>query len=786
MGLKVWLPLNGDLNNNGYSDILTTANNLTIEAKGKIGACYSFNGSSSYIQLNKAPLSNDTTEFSFACWFKPNVVHQGCLFSNRSAVDSAGICIWYYNDRFFFDTGRRWTISYSDKVIVNQWNHLVFTWNISGLKQIYINGVLEFQVTDHNTPPTIATTTNAFIGVAQSDATTPGNAYLNGYLNDVRIYDHALSAAEVHEISQGLILHYKLNKPNPNLIRYGGPQTNAITGWSSRTGTNLSVVSCDKALFGYAIHGDWSLANKLGIHHQPQNYNLLENGETYTFSGWARANRSRSAYWHNEYMINNNIVNLTTEWQFFSFTSSIDTSRAAHSNICYPIDDSQEGDWIEVFEWKLEKSNVATMWIPFQQENEYALFVDDNTKIQDSSGYNNNGVAFGDPKSMKSYRYTSGLQFNGSNQYINCGQGAKVTDAVTIAIWAYMDNWSTYNARTFSCTNGGGWYLGINGDRPSFLIGFGENSNTYTRVNAMTPYSQLSSGWHHFAVTYDGYYTKIYIDGELSATGTTVQSVKTPIFYDYNNFIILGGEAGVADLPENGYYFNGILSDFRIYCTALLENDIKSLYNVSMKIDNLNNIHIYEINERNASIPKLLQTGILPGKTFIENCMAEMPDGNSISFTPKANTDNVNSTTLGILFPYFKNCGHKLRATIELDATWTKFTAGTGGTFALYFQGPRVNIETDVVEWAGQAMITNPLPKLTSKVLESAGSEHIKVTTDINASFFNTHYGQKIGLRCNFSDGTGHIDINNVKVYIDYPSAKIHSKYIAENNIIEM
>ena len=41
-------------------------------------------------------------------------------------------------------------------------------------------------------------------------------------MNDFRIYDHALSAKEVHEIAKGLILHYPLNRGgfgNDNLIK---------------------------------------------------------------------------------------------------------------------------------------------------------------------------------------------------------------------------------------------------------------------------------------------------------------------------------------------------------------------------------------------------------------------------------------------------------------------------------------------------------------------------------------------------------------------------------------
>ena len=43
MSLLVWLPLNGNLNNQGLSDLVFTNNNtstLTTNSSGKIGSCY--------------------------------------------------------------------------------------------------------------------------------------------------------------------------------------------------------------------------------------------------------------------------------------------------------------------------------------------------------------------------------------------------------------------------------------------------------------------------------------------------------------------------------------------------------------------------------------------------------------------------------------------------------------------------------------------------------------------------------------------------------------------------
>ena len=40
MALRVWLPLNGNLENKGISNITVTNNGATVDNNGKIGKCY--------------------------------------------------------------------------------------------------------------------------------------------------------------------------------------------------------------------------------------------------------------------------------------------------------------------------------------------------------------------------------------------------------------------------------------------------------------------------------------------------------------------------------------------------------------------------------------------------------------------------------------------------------------------------------------------------------------------------------------------------------------------------
>ena len=49
MSLKVWLPLIDNLNNQGTDTVNIQNNGATVNSSGKLGSCYSFNGSSNYL-----------------------------------------------------------------------------------------------------------------------------------------------------------------------------------------------------------------------------------------------------------------------------------------------------------------------------------------------------------------------------------------------------------------------------------------------------------------------------------------------------------------------------------------------------------------------------------------------------------------------------------------------------------------------------------------------------------------------------------------------------------------
>lgn len=158
-----------------------------------------------------------------------------------TGVNSTGISIFYYNTQIYFDDGTRWQFTPSTAITVGDWNHLVFIRKKGIGKYFYLNGVLVNSTTTTGTQSTVGT--NFSVGSSQTSNTNASGNPLNGYLNDVRLYDHALSPLEVKQISQGLVLHYPLNRNGwgqENLLLNSGIFKTSY-GWTNNQSVTISI-----------------------------------------------------------------------------------------------------------------------------------------------------------------------------------------------------------------------------------------------------------------------------------------------------------------------------------------------------------------------------------------------------------------------------------------------------------------------------------------------------------------------------------------------------------------
>ena len=164
-----------------------TATNVNFNTEGKFGFAGAFNGSSSYITANTLPAIG-TGDFGFSCWFYQNSGNQqGALFSTTTQWFAAN---GNNNPKVLMVTDDTVTKKGDTAYAQGVWNHAVFT-RASGVLKIYQNGseVFSGSYTDS------WDMTQFGIGVARAVGSRV--YYFNGKIDQIRLYNAALSAADV-------------------------------------------------------------------------------------------------------------------------------------------------------------------------------------------------------------------------------------------------------------------------------------------------------------------------------------------------------------------------------------------------------------------------------------------------------------------------------------------------------------------------------------------------------------------------------------------------------------
>lgn len=564
MSLQVWLPLNGDLHNQGLNGAAAiTTNSATVNANGKIGSCYLFDGTSNYMQFSNFNMDS-LLGFSIACWIKPATDSIGGLFLVRSSsthrirLDDSGLT--------FRDTknSNQRSIPWNHTFIADKWVHVCTVYK-QGEVFIYCDG----ELTNHNTSyyhsdgQTNTSNTEIRIGRSQS---TSGNVYFNGSINDFRIYDHTLSAKEVKEIAKGLVLHYKLDN-------------NGLGGKNLAKNTyNLAPFSTSQVEF--------------------KAYNVgtldVENGETVTISFDldmiinTAANSGYLQVYNTNYpgphqvtaqnvLSGRKLVVGEDIHERISFTTTF-TTRTSGVNRTYDVLEfysnySTENE-IHISNIKIERGTIATPWSPAPSD----IGLEENI-IYDSSGYNHAAAANTITWSSSSPRYSAAAHFNGTDSYIRVPFNEICPDNIfTINLWFKKDALGSKNYETL--------FGGPSGFEMDTRAG---SSSTLTLYMASTRggnvFSSFSfSQWYMVTMVRDGTNELYYVNGDLKKT-IAAKPMPTGIYR-------IGAWNG-----DTGQNYYGEISDFRIYNNVLSADDIKELYNTSASIDNKGNIYAREVIE---------------------------------------------------------------------------------------------------------------------------------------------------------------------------------------------
>ena len=623
MSLKIWLPLDGDLRNLGTSNgnfSIKTA--LTYTDNGKIGKACS--GGTITIDANTTASILNNQEFSFTCWVYINSAegstsNRGMFFgnSNMGANNNRKFSIFQYPT--CNDLHLSWMNDATSTVFIGtiwsgvfpsyKWTHVAVTYkNPNGT--IYINGIKYATWSGISNSSSFEYETYLFQNAPDQTR----------YLNDYRIYDHCLSAAEVHEISQGLVLHYKLDGNNQNYCKNSN-FFNGTTNWYGVNGSTITTTKINNVIVATGTKGTHDniigqtstldyIANSLIDITISADVYVEENG-TFKIGNWISTTEASGWQAISGNRIYNTSNNLSTGWNKINSTLH-NATNSYNGKVVVAF--GYTGATFYITNIKLEIGQQATPWCPNSSDALYSILGYDTTIVEDSSGYGHNGKI--NDTTLKfvqdSARYASCMmnsQSNNSNTYPFYGEcNIPESSEITFTWWMKPTSLGMQTSGIFSTSN-----LTSPTDYNTTAANMRDShfdccntEGTCVRLN-VAGFITLNE-WHHYALTYNGTNLSFYKDGELKRTTAQTGSLKA-----FKYIFPFYSRAGGVSRTTSGY-----LSDFRIYCTPLLDNDIKMLYNVGMKVDNLQNLHTFELNE-NFNSTSLTKQGILKTANFYEN-----------------------------------------------------------------------------------------------------------------------------------------------------------------------
>ena len=611
MSLRIWLPMNRDLRNQGLDDVTITNNGATFNSAGKLGGCYNFNNS---VGIGATNITLGNT-FSIACWIKVNSYNSNwanafkiykdsydyiglCMNQTSASTKQLGFHIYKNNG-----SNARTSVydSYYMPLTIGVWYHLCFVVTTSEVKT-YQNGV---SIRTGSITTTFPSVSNYNLGLGKSSLF----GGLDCSINDFRLYNHALSQMEVKELSKGLVLHYPLNRGGwgqENLFRNSGFLEHTTQGtWDTSLNGNLVATywggyngGVSNPTTGYHAHL-YLLNNEYVYRYVEDGHNRwkgvsqgglqdkLTANTTYTFSVdqfittdsgnflfgglyYYSTGASSASFGIGQFSAKGLEQN---KWVRFTYTfttpNNIDLTKGVG---WYIYGMSSSAGTIYMRRPKLEKGSIATPWCPNSSDNLAAEMGLNGTTEYDCSGYCNNGTRTG------TFEWTSDTpKYQVSTKFDTTSTKIKLpVMSFTGMANSYTFAWWQYNVSTNNMPWGFSDGNRLNCYHCSPLCwntGDGSNNQFKNGSTTIAP-ATVQNGWHHMVVTGDGTATKLYIDGVYKGTATTYKPLTGTQIW------ISGWDSGTS------YTFSGSKEcDFRIYATALSADDVKSLYQNCATID---------------------------------------------------------------------------------------------------------------------------------------------------------------------------------------------------------
>lgn len=410
--------------------------------------------------------------------------------------------------------------------------------------------------------------------------------YYNGSIDEVRVYNRALTADEVttlyslgsggvnrptlkavatveppsigdyyRSILSGLLAEWRLDDVEPpvNIIANPGFEVNT-TGWAAAFGAPISRVTSE------AHSGVASLEVIGGAGNQGATtgyVNVVLPSTSYRVSAWVKDTSA-------------------------GIVLQVDRATAAVAYIGTTIlsNTSGSGAWRRIHGTFTTDANCARLQVAVYKSTPTAktFYIDDVflelAAVVDSSGAGRDLEAVG-----FSTRGAAGLiaasnaafLFDGIDQFLRRTDAALRPANVSLAVWIKTtDTKATMYFGGAGDTGNQGYSLWVNAGIVIAKVGSGSS------IVSITTSHQVADGLPHLVVlTHDGANLSVYVDG-LLAQGNNTAAAAFPI--GYGGITIFG--LGMLHTVNTARYFNGTMDEVRLYDRALTPTEILYLYSI--------------------------------------------------------------------------------------------------------------------------------------------------------------------------------------------------------------
>jgi hypothetical protein len=481
----------GDLVGTSDGTILGT----TIVA-GKVGNAFSFDGVDDYVDI---PTINVGGAFSVELWIYPTKYgyYQNLVsYSSNTSTNYGSLLFDGSYRRFAFQQANQYKITtgYYTFPSLNAWVHVALTHD-GYYTRIYVNGVL--QGTSSGSYPM-----NFDNPIRLGYSVNGTNTYFGGLMDEVSIYNRALSEEEIVAIYNAGSLgkakyQFNINTTSLPTMYVDNPATYQIA--TTFGASPISFVLASGTLpSGMELGSDGVISG------------------TPTIEG---------------------------EYSF--------TVRATDAN--------------GLIAERIIAANVLTALIP---PSGLVSWWPGDGNADDIAGSNNgalvNGTSYYNPGKV-----AGAFWLDGTNDYVDIPT-VNMGDAFSVELWiyptkaGYYQNLVSYSSST--STNYGS--LLFDGSYKRFAF---QQANQYKITTGYSTFPSLNT-WLHVALTHDGYYTRIYVNGVLQGTS----SGSYPMNFD--NPIRLG-----YSVNGTNSYFGGLIDEVSVYDRALSLEEIQSIFDADSR-----------------------------------------------------------------------------------------------------------------------------------------------------------------------------------------------------------